>query len=172
MPTDDEMQPDEIEVLDAGSGGSGGPVDPADGLTDLLGGLTGASGDGGFDMGSLLQSAMEMQQQLLDAQAEAASAVVTGRSGGGAVEIEVTGGMEFRSVRIAAEAVDPDDVEMLQDLVLAALHDAVRAIADMQQSSMGQMPGLDALGLGGGDPFAALGGLGLDGDPDEDEDED
>ncbi len=115
------------------------------------------SAAGGFDMGSLLEQAMEMQQQLLEAQASAAETVVEGSSGGGAVVIRVTGGLEFQSVTIAPEAVDPDDVEMLQDLVVAALRDATDQIGRLQQASMG---GLDlgamggALGLGGGSPFA------------------
>ena len=107
----------------------------------------------GFDMGALLAQAMEMQQQLLEAQAEAAEAVVEGQSGGGAVTVRVTGAMTFESVTIAPEAVDPDDVELLQDLVLAALNDAVDQIGRMQQASMG---GLDLGAMSGmlglGDP--------------------
>ena len=96
------------------------------------------------DLGKLLAQAQEMMQ----AQAEAAEQVVTGVAGGGVVKIEVTGGGEFRSVTISPEAVDPDDVEMLQDLVLAALHDASAQVAQLQQGALG---GMD------------LGGLGLDG---------
>jgi DNA-binding YbaB/EbfC family protein len=110
------------------------------------------AGLGGLDMGALLEQAMGMQQQLMEAQAEAADAVVEGQAGGGVVRIEVTGGMQFRSITIAPEAVDPTDVELLQDLVLAALNDAMDGIARLQQASMG---GLDLgamgsmLGLGG-----------------------
>jgi len=123
-------------------------VEQSGGLADLLGG-------GGFDMGALLEQAMEVQQQLLEAQSAAAEAVVEGHAGGGAVRIRVTGAMQFESVTIAPEAVDPDDVELLQDLVLAALHDAIDQIGALQQASMG---GLDlgavsgALGLGAGVP--------------------
>ena len=88
-----------------------------------------------------------MQEQLLAAQAEAAERVVEGQAGGGAVCIEVSGGGEFRSVRIAPEAVDPEDVGMLEDLVLAALHDATAKVNSAQQGAIG------TLGLGG------LGGL-------------
>ncbi len=119
---------------------------------------------GGFDMGSLLEQAMEMQRQLLAAQASAAEAVVEGRAGGGAVSIRVTGGLVFQSVTIAPDAVDPDDVELLQDLVLAALTDATDQIAALQQSSMG---GLDLGAMGG-----ALGlGGGFDDEDDEDDDD-
>jgi len=87
-----------------------------------------------------------MQEQLLAAQAEAAERVVEGQSGGGVVRIEVTGGGEFRSVTIAPEAVDPAEVGMLEDLVLAALHDASAKLGEAQQGVMGS---LDLGGLGG-----------------------
>lgn len=103
------------------------------------------------DINSLLKQAQKMQQQLIDAQAQAAEQVVEGASGGGVVKVTVTGGMEFRSVHIDPSAVDPDDVEMLEDLVLAAIHDAMAKVNDLSQQAMG---GLDLGGLGGG-----LGGL-------------
>ena len=104
-----------------------------------------------LDLNAILGQAMEMQQQLLEAQAAAANAEITGQAGGGAVSVTVTGGLEFRAVTIRPDAVDPDDVEMLEDLVLAALQDAMGQVGEMQQSSLG---GLDMGALGG------LGGLG------------
>lgn len=105
---------------------------------------------GGFDFGSLLEQAQQVQQNLMAAQAEAAEQEVTGAAGGGAVKVTVTGGMEFVSVEIAPSAVDPDDVEMLQDLVLAALHDASAQVAELNQQAMGGLGGLaDLGGLGG-----------------------
>jgi DNA-binding YbaB/EbfC family protein len=101
------------------------------------------------DLGALLQQAQQMQQQLLAAQAEAAEQVHEGTSGGGAVRIEVTGGMEFRSVTIRPDAVDPDDVDMLQDLVLAAIHDAVGKVNAAQQDALGGIGGALGGGLGG-----------------------
>lgn len=117
-----------------------------------------------FDLNSLLGQAMEMQQQLVAAQAQAAQAEVTGRSGGGAVSITVSGGLDFKKVEIRPDAVDPDDVPMLEDLVLAALNDAMDQLGQLQESSLGGldlggMPGLGdlgALGLGGG-PSAEIG---------------
>lgn len=101
-----------------------------------------------FDLNALLNQAMEMQSQLIEAQAQAAEAEVTGTAGGGAVEVTVTGSMQFLDVTIRPDAVDPDDVAMLEDLVLAALNDAVAQVDAMQRSSM---PAIDlgALGLGG-----------------------
>jgi DNA-binding YbaB/EbfC family protein len=108
---------------------------------------------GGFDLGSLMQQAQAMQQQMEEAQQQQAAQVVTGTSGGGKVSIEMTGGGEFRSVKISADAVDPDDVELLEELVLAALHDATAQVAEIQQNAMDamQLPDLGDLGgmLGG-----------------------
>ncbi len=121
-----------------------------------------------FDINALLNQAMEMQQQLLEAQSEAAEAEITGRAGGGAVTVTVTGSMQFLDVSIDPGAVDPDEVDMLEDLVLAALHDAVAQIDAMQQSTLGGvdlgalggMAGLGgAVGAGGGSP-AGFGGFG------------
>lgn len=114
-----------------------------------------------FDMSALLQQAQQLQQQLVAAQQEAAAQVIEGQAGGGVVKIEATGGLEFRDVRIDPSVVDPADVEMLQDLVLAALRDVVAKANELNQQAMGPMGnmlgGLGGLGGpgGGGD---ALGG--------------
>jgi DNA-binding YbaB/EbfC family protein len=97
-------------------------------------------------MDDLLASAQRMQEQLLAAKADAEATVVEGHSGGGVVKVAVTGGLEFRSVTIDPSVVDPDDVPMLEDLVLAALHDAVARAQEVQAGAMG---GLDLGGLGG-----------------------
>lgn len=100
----------------------------------------------GFE--SLLAQAQQVQQQLLAAQAEADEQVFTGQAGGGVVAVEVTGGLDVRAVRIDPQVVDPGDVEMLEDLVVAALRDVVAQVTEARQASMGE------IGLGGG-----LGGL-------------
>ena len=96
------------------------------------------------DLGGLLSQMQQMQQQLMDAQQTAASQVVEGRAGGGVVTVTVTGGLEFRDVTIDPSVVDPEDVEMLQDLVLAAVRDAVTRANDLNRQALG------GLGLGGG----------------------
>jgi len=98
------------------------------------------------DMNDLLKQAQKMQQQLMEAQAAAAEQVVEGQAGGGVVKVKVSGAMEFQSVSIDPAAVDPGDVEMLEDLVLAAIHDAVGRAQALSQQAMG---GLDLGGLGG-----------------------
>ena len=104
-------------------------------------------------MAQLLQQAAQMQQDLAAAQEELEHAVVTGSAGGGLVTATMTGSGEVRSITIAKDAVDPDDIETLQDLVVAALHDAKREADDLAAQTMGPLAG----GLGGG------GGLGLPG---------
>lgn len=101
------------------------------------------------DMSSLLAQAQQMAEQLTAQQAAAQETEVEGQAGGGAVKIRMTGGGEFLSVRIAPTAVDPDDVEMLEDLVLAALNDAVANAGELVQGP--DMGGLDlgSMGLGG-----------------------
>lgn len=104
---------------------------------------------GGFDLGGLLEQAQAMQEQMAAAQEEQANTVVKGSAGGGKVTIEMTGAGAFQSVTIAPDVVDPDDVEMIEDLVLAALRDAAAQVMEMQQSTMGGMDLPDLGGLGG-----------------------
>lgn len=108
------------------------------------------SDQGGFDLSALLQQAQAMQEQMMAAQEAQAEQIVTGSAAGGKVTVEMTGAGQFRSVGIDPEVVDPDDVELLEDLVLAALRNAAQQVMDLQQESLG---GLDLGGLGG------LGGL-------------
>ena len=96
------------------------------------------------DLGGLLSQMQQMQQQLMDAHQTAAARVVEGRAGGGVVTVTVTGGLEFRDVTIDPSVVDPKDVEMLQDLVLAAVRDAVTRANELNRQALG------GLGLGGG----------------------
>lgn len=103
----------------------------------------------GFDLGSLVQQAQAMQEQMAAAQEAQAAAVVTGSAGGGKVTVEVTGGGEYRSVHIAPDAVDPDDVELLEELVLVALRDASAQLAELQEEALGGLDLPDLGNLGG-----------------------
>jgi nucleoid-associated protein EbfC len=95
------------------------------------------------DLGGLLESA----QQALTAHAQAAEQVVTGTAGGGVVSVEMTGAGEVRSVTLAPEVVDPADIDMLQDLIVAALHDAAHQVTELQRKALGSLGGLgDMLG--------------------------
>jgi DNA-binding YbaB/EbfC family protein len=98
-----------------------------------------------FDLGGLLERAQAVQQQLMDAQAEAAAKVVEGQSGGGVVRVKATGAGKLVSVAIDPTVVDADDVGMLEDLVLAAANDALARAQELNQSLLG---GLDLGGAG------------------------
>lgn len=110
---------------------------------------------GGFDISSLLSQLGQVQQNLHQAQEAAAAQVVEGSAGGGAVKVKVTGAMEFQAITISPEVVDPEDVEMLEDLVLAAVRDGMDKASALATDALGSaaLPGLPGLGEGG------LGGL-------------
>jgi DNA-binding YbaB/EbfC family protein len=97
------------------------------------------------DLQQLMQQAQQMQQQLANAQAELAEAEVTGSAGGGLVTVTVTGAGEVRGVRIDPSAVDPEDVETLEDLIVAAFHAAVEEQRALAEEKMGPL----AAGLSG-----------------------
>jgi len=112
-----------------------------DGL-DLASMLGGAGGEGAGGLAGILEMAQQLQAGMVEAQAEAAATVVEGVSGGGAVRIQATAGLEFTAVRIRPDAVDPSDVELLEDLVLAALRDVITRANDVQAAAMGGLGGL------------------------------
>src|SRR5262249_23297243 len=101
-------------------------------------------------MQQLLRQAQQMQQQLADAQAELAEAEVTGSAGGGLVTATVTGAGELKAIAIDPTVVDPDDVETLQDLVVAAIRDANRTVGALAAEKMGPLAeGIGGLGIPG-----------------------
>jgi len=109
----------------------------------------------GFDPQALLAQALEMQQRLMDAQAEVASESVEGNAGNGKVRVTMTGAGEVTAVRIDPSVVVPDEVDLLEDLILAALHDAAAKASDRAQQGLGGLGDL----LGDGGLESALGGL-------------
>lgn len=96
----------------------------------------------------LMRQAQAMQRKLAKAQEELAAAEVSGQAGGGMVKVTLDGGgTEVRSVEISPEAVDPDDTEMLADMVAAATNEALRAAKELEQEKMGPIAG--GLGIPG-----------------------
>lgn len=89
----------------------------------------------------------QMQAQMARAQADLHAKRVTATAGGGAVTVVVTGALKIESLEINPEVVDPDDVEMLQDLVIAAVNDALEQVSSLQMQSLAGMAG--QMGLGG-----------------------
>ena len=97
----------------------------------------------------LMKQAQKMQAQVAAAQEQLAAAEVTGTSGGGLVVATLSGSGEVRAVKIDPRAVDPDDVESLEDLVLAAIRDGARAASELAATTMGPVTGaMGGLGLG------------------------
>ena len=95
-------------------------------------------------MNNLMKQAQKMQKQMEEATKELEEKEVTGKAGGGAVEVTVSGKKEITAVKISKDCVDPDDVEMLQDLVLTAVNEALNKADLMMQSELGSLniPGL------------------------------
>src|SRR4051812_22235593 len=108
---------------------------------------------GNPNMQQLLKQAQKMQRDLAAAQEELAATQVEGSASGGLVSATVTGAGEVVSLRIDPSVVDPDDVETLQDLVIAAVRDATRRAGDLQAERMGPLTG----GLGGALGMPGLG---------------
>ena len=96
------------------------------------------------DMMARLQ---QMQEQVLKAQEELNEQTVDGSAGGGAVSIAVTGGLKVQSLKIAPEVVDPDDIEMLEDLVTAAVNEALQKVQALQMQQLGGLAGQFGIGL-------------------------
>lgn len=102
---------------------------------------------GGMNQAAMMKQVQKMQQDMLRMQEEMERKTYTATTGGGMVKAEVNGKHEIVSLQINPEAVDPDDVEMLQDMVIAAVNEAMRAAEADAANSMSQMTG--GLNLGG-----------------------
>ncbi len=101
------------------------------------------------NMNNLMKQAQRMQRQMEESQKELESKEFSAAVGGGAVEVTVTGSKEVTKVKLNPEAVDPDDVEMLEDLIMAAVNEALRKAEEASAENMAKLTG----GLGGGFPF-------------------
>jgi DNA-binding YbaB/EbfC family protein len=103
-----------------------------------------------MDMNKMLQQVQQMQEQMAKAQEELATETVEASAGGGMVTVKATGALEIAEIRIAKEAIDPDDPEMLADMVTAAVNEALRSAQSLAESKLGgAMGGLGNLGLPG-----------------------
>jgi len=109
----------------------------------------GFPGMGGGNMQQMMRQAQKLQQQMAQVQEELEAREFEATAGGGMVKVRVTGKKQLVKVEIAPQAVDPDDVEMLEDLVLAAANEALRSATETMENEMGKLTG----GMGG------LGGL-------------
>ena len=99
---------------------------------------------GGMNMNALMQQAKKMQEQMMKAQVELETAEVIGKAGGEMVTVTMSGKGEVKSIKLDKSAVDPDDVEMLEDLIIAAINDASKKVEELKNEKMpmGGMGGL------------------------------
>ena len=104
-------------------------------------------GGGGMNMGSMLAKAQQMQADMAAAQAEVEQTEVEASAGGGVVTVRANGAKKILSVKISPEAADPDDIEMLEDLVMAAVNEALTKAEEMMQQKMSGITG--GMNLGG-----------------------
>ncbi len=114
------------------------------------GGFPGGMGMPG-NMNNLMKQAQKMQKQMEESQKALEEKEFTAAAGGGAVEVTVSGKKEVTAVKLKEEVVDPDDIEMLEDLIMAAVNEALRKVEEETASSMSKLTG--GMGLGGGFPF-------------------
>lgn len=108
-------------------------------------GLPGAGGGG--NMNNLLSQMQKLQKEMEKTQADLATQEISASAGGGMVSVVVTGDQQVKSITIKPEAVSADDVELLQDMVLAAVNEALQKAKDLEQSKLGGLTG--GLGLPG-----------------------
>jgi DNA-binding YbaB/EbfC family protein len=103
-----------------------------------------------MDLNKLMQQAQQMQEQMAKAQEELAQETVEASAGGGMVTVKATGALEITEIKIAPEAIDPDDPDLLSDMVLAAVNEALRSAQSLVESKLGSaMGGMQGLGLPG-----------------------
>jgi DNA-binding YbaB/EbfC family protein len=103
-----------------------------------------------MDLNKLMKQAQEMQAQMAKAQEELKNETVEASAGGGMVTVKATGALEIVEIKISPDAIDPDDPELLQDMVLAAVNEALRSAQGLVESKLGSaMGGLQGLGLPG-----------------------
>ena len=105
------------------------------------------------NMNKMLQQVQKMQADMVKAQEALANETVEASAGGGMVTVTITGDLQVKDIVIAPDAIDPEDPELLQDMVLAAVNEAIRQAQELAATRMG--------GLTGGMDLGALGGLGL-----------
>ena len=115
------------------------------------GGFSGGMGMPG-NMNNLMKQAQKMQKQMEETTKELEEKEYTAAAGGGAVEVTVSGKKEVTKVKVDPEVVDPEDIEMLEDLIVAATNEALRQMEEASSASMSKITG-GLGGLGGGFPF-------------------
>ena len=106
-------------------------------------------GPGGFDVNALMKQAQQMQAEMLEAQEKLKDEVVEASAGGGMVKVKMGGDLTLREIVIDPEAIDPEEAELLQEMVQAAVNEGLRAAQEVASSKMGGITGDLGGGLGG-----------------------
>ena len=106
-------------------------------------------GPGGFDVNALMKQAQQMQAEMLEAQEKLKDEVVEASAGGGMVKVKMGGDLTLREIVIDPEAIDPEEAELLQEMVQAAVNEGLRAAQELASSKMGGIGGDLGGGLGG-----------------------
>jgi DNA-binding YbaB/EbfC family protein len=114
--------------------------------------MTRGPGPGGLDLNAMMKQVQQMQSQMMEAQEKLKDEVVEASAGGGMVKVKMSGDLRVLEIAIDPEAIDPEEAELLQDMVLAAVNEAIRSGQELATSKLGGIAG------GGG-----MGGLGLPG---------
>ena len=104
-------------------------------------------GGGGFDLNSMMKQVQQMQAEMSEAQEKLKDEVVEASAGGGMVKVKMSGHLRLLEITIDPEAIDPEDPELLQDMVLAAVNEGIRSAQELAESRMGGIAG-GAAGLG------------------------
>lgn len=113
------------------------------------GGFRMPGGGGGGGMGGMMQQVQKLQEEMLKTQEDLGQETLSVTAGGGAITVLITGQQHVESIQIDQEVVDPEDVEMLQDLVVAAINEAIKKSREMAAERLGKLTGgLDIPGLG------------------------
>ena len=115
-------------------------------------------GPGGLDLNAMMKQVQQMQADMTEAQEKLKEEEVEASAGGGMVKVKMSGDMRLLSLTIESEAIDPEDPELLQDMVLAAVNEGIRAAQELASDRLGNVAGGGGVGGAGG-----LGGLGLPG---------
>ena len=103
-------------------------------------------GAGGFDLNSMMKQVQQMQAEMSEAQEKLKDEVVEASAGGGMVKVKMSGDLRLLELAIDPEAIDPEDPELLQDMVLAAVNEAIRSAQELAASRMGNVSGLGGAG--------------------------
>ena len=107
----------------------------------------GPGGPGGMDLNKMMKQVQQLQNEMLEAQEKLKDEIVEASAGGGMVKVKMTGDLELRELRIDPEAIDPEDAELLEEMITAAVNEALRSAQELAQSKLGGAAG--GLGLPG-----------------------